>query len=160
MSGLLVVLIVWWISLWLKDDEPGMSQLPDIDMSTTADSLIQTAQEDSVVVSTASVEIMTEPEDVPVEMDHFRQAVGAAGYCLHVFSLVDSLLAETQLDDMAELGITGIIRSKEVDGRIWYRIYTGSFGSIVQCRDAMPELFERLEIDWAMPTSYRRLEQQ
>lgn len=172
MAVLLGVLVTWLLSLWLGEDDT-QSTLPqqpvgDTVVETPIDTLapVQTKGDTTIVDpglagETAQAERVIEPEieTVTESEDPFTLPVGRDGYCLHVFSLADSLLAEQQLDEMAALGVKGYMHAALVDGRIWYRIYTGSFASVAQSRAAMPEIFERLEIDWAMPASSRRIQQ-
>jgi sporulation related protein len=162
MAALLVGLIIWWIGLWLGNDAVPETSLPVVEEAAvgrqTNDGPADTAAVDTTqIVVDESVD---EADVVYADDDPFNQPVGEAGYCLHVYSLVDSMLAEQQLDEMAARGVSGLIHSSVVDGRTWYRVYTGSFASVAECRAAMPEIFERLEIDWAMPASSRRIAQQ
>ena len=77
-------------------------------------------------------------------------AVGA--YCLHVYSMADSAMAEDQLDWMARRGVAGLVRDwRDGNGKTWYRIYAGNFDTLRGARAALPDLYERLDTDWALP---------
>ncbi len=73
-------------------------------------------------------------------------------YCLHVYSMADSALAQEQLLWMDRRGFNCLVRRwSDIDEKVWYRIYTGSFTTLAEARGALPELYDRLDTDWALP---------
>lgn len=83
--------------------------------------------------------------------DPFGAEVGAAGWCLWVYSLADDRLAEEELARMEGRGFHAVVHTAVVDDRNWHRIYTGSFATLSEANAAMTELYTRLETDWALP---------
>lgn len=82
----------------------------------------------------------------------FDADVGAAGWCLHLYSLRHQDVAEQMTADLERKGIRGrIVPSRDDQGEYWYRVYVGSFASRDEARAAEPALMRELEIDYAAP---------
>ncbi len=91
-------------------------------------------------------------------LDPFRLPVGRDGYCLHIASLSDSLGAVRELRELERRhGLRGVVRRTRVNGRWWWRIYTGSFASLREARAWSDTLKRRLGTDYALPVSNRHL---
>ncbi len=174
MGVLAVVLAVWWVGQteWngggeerpevvrVDESQPQVAE-PAPAESPAEDHGVRTDAVDTVVA--AQPDMTADASDAP-PMDESAAAVDAAaiadpftvdvaadGWCLWVYSLSDSTTAADQLHGLEREGLTGLVRPADVDGRTWYRIYTGSFATAAQARDAMPDLHVRLGTDWAMP---------
>ncbi len=79
-------------------------------------------------------------------------------YCLHVFSMADSVMAREQLQWMDRRGVAGLVRRwRDSDGKVWYRIYAGNFATLAEARTAVPDVNTLLETDWAMPKRTERI---
>ncbi|MBK6899205.1 MAG: SPOR domain-containing protein [bacterium] len=83
--------------------------------------------------------------------------MGAAGWCLHVYSFDDSLLALEEVAVMAGKGVVGRIHAEDSGTRHLFRIYAGSFPSRAAAHAAQTDLFARLRTDWAQPVAADRL---
>jgi len=89
--------------------------------------------------------------------DPFAGPVGAAGWCLHVYSFDDSLLALEEVAVMAGKGVVGQIHAEDSGSRHLFRIYAGSFPTRAAAHAAQTDLFARLRTDWAQPVAAARL---
>jgi len=88
----------------------------------------------------------------------WRAPVDEGIYCLHVYSMADSAMAQEQLRWMDRRGVNSLVRRwSDIDEKVWYRIYTGNFATLAEARGAMSELFDRLDTDWAMPIRTARI---
>lgn len=124
----------------------GADSLDAAAADTLADVLEQTV---AVVAEEPVVDVP--PSDGPPALD-WTLPVEEGVYCLQVYSMVNHAMAQEQLRWMDRRGVAGMIRNwRDPDGKLWYRIYAGSFGTLRAARAAMPELCEKLETDWAMP---------
>lgn len=101
----------------------------------------------------------SEPEpDAADDAVDWTRPVEDGAYCLHVYSLADSAMADEELHRMQRRHVAGMVRRwRDEDGKLWYRIYAGSFASLAEARAAMPDLYERLDTDWALPRRTARL---
>jgi len=157
---LVVVLIVWWTGLF--DGEPKTG--PVVDQPPTPE-LIDHSHEDDQTALETSAEPVPEPvtslpptivveesPEVMTPLDPFTVEVGEAGWCLHVYSLGDSVMATREIARMATRGVTGrVFPGRDDTNKIWYRVYAGSFPTSGEARLAIDELCGRLETEWAMP---------
>lgn len=122
-------------------DGPSSLQ-PDSESAVAADSL----------ADAVSVAVLPAPAGDP-----FAGPVGAAGWCLHVYSFDDSLLALEEVSTMAGKGVVGLIHAEDSGTRHLFRIYAGNFPSRAAADAAQTELFARLRTDWAQPVAADRL---
>lgn len=82
----------------------------------------------------------------------FAADVGAAGWCLHLYSLRHQDVAEEMVRAMGSRGVQGRIAATRDDaGEYWYRVYAGSFADRAAANAAIPALLERLDADYAAP---------
>jgi len=108
----------------------------------------------------ARVEAAPRPRETPaanadmagLDPAAFDGEVGAAGWCLHLYSLRHQEVAEQMTADLERKGIRGrIVPSRDDQGEYWYRVYVGSFATRDEARAAEPALMRLLEIDYAAP---------
>ena len=95
--------------------------------------------------------------EAPAPADIWRMDVGASGYCLHVFSCANEDESDRQVAFMTDRGVRAHVHAADVNGQTWYRIYAGSFETVAAARAAMPELFGKLDTDWAAPVPFEGL---
>ena len=135
-------------------------RVPADDLRTAAADTDVPAVDDDETAGTVTADaapVATEPApavDPDAEPDavDWRAPVGEDAYCLHVYSMADSVMAREQMTWMARRGVEGMVRRwRDDNGKVWYRIYAGSFATVSEARAAMDDLFEKLDHDWALP---------
>jgi SPOR domain len=88
-------------------------------------------------------------------MGPYLEAVGSAGWSLHVYSFPDSLQAEAESRVLAARGFRSATRTVQFkDKGRWYRLYLGSFSTKTEARAAGVQLMEKLGEDWANPVRF------
>ena len=184
MAVLVVVLGSWFLGQLVRRETPPLDMPADVETPTVAlvadttardttgtgpavaDAEPDMPQEISALLeppefATSEARETDEPgtEATPdTTMTDWRRPVTEGAYCLHVYSMADSLAAAEQLRWMERRGVSGLVRRwRDVDEKTWYRIYAGSFATPAEARAAMPDLFERLDTDWALPKRTARI---
>lgn len=109
----------------------------------------------SMPVATAPAPPASPSAGEALAAEPFRMPVGQAGWALHVFSLADSVQANSQIAELRRQGLRAEWRAVHLPekGR-WYRVYTGSFPTQEAALAARPALLARLRTDWAQPVRY------
>ena len=114
-----------------------------------------------------TTELITEPvitEPVvgdPVVTEAAADVVGAAGWCLHVYSFRDSSMATEEIARMKARGVAGRMDvGIDNSDKTWYRVYAGSYASSGDAQAAIDDLCEQLTTDWAMPVRTDRIANQ
>ncbi|MGD9547712.1 MAG: SPOR domain-containing protein [Candidatus Krumholzibacteriia bacterium] len=77
--------------------------------------------------------------------------VGAAGWAIHLSSLADSLGGLKEVARLEGRGIRALMRSEDVSGRRWFRVYVGSFATRREASAAADSLKVELATDYAQP---------
>ncbi|MBU0742224.1 hypothetical protein KJ554_07765 [bacterium] len=174
LAVLVVVLGIWILGQLARDDTPPVT-LPGPEVvvqpertppdSAAIDTLAQIpgdsprlAVADTPVPAAADSASADAIQTAVAEEPSTAQGIDWTGpvadgvYCLHVYSMADSTMAREQLQWMERRGVVGMVRRwRDADGKVWFRIYAGSFATLREARAAQPDLFERLDTDWAMP---------
>ncbi|MDO9693716.1 MAG: SPOR domain-containing protein [Candidatus Latescibacteria bacterium] len=135
----------------IHDDLQSSAIIADSTTSLRVDSMSAAAAE-SLAIEVAPVDALPAPTGDP-----FAGPVGAAGWCLHVYSFDDSLLALEEVSNMAGKGVVGLIHAEDSGTRHLFRIFAGNFPSRAAAGAAQTELFARLRTDWAQPVAADRL---
>jgi hypothetical protein len=175
MTVLVIVLGSWFLGQLARQDETPVvlsEQSEELPVAAAVDTAItEEAPPDTVIVAGDVFEEqaytkLEDVDDAPIVDDEPEPIVGVdwstpvkeGVYCLHVFSMADSVMAQDQLRWMDRRGVTGLVRRwRDVDEKIWYRIYTGSFATLAAARAAVPEIYEQLDTDWALPKRTARI---
>ncbi len=180
---LVIVLIIWWMGLFDSTDvtdqdlaQNGDSSPEMIDHSprtvpseVVTDTVAEPEADSLPVVSmpdTEAEDLTTEPEpsipdDVVPEAtiaETTVELVGAAGWCLHVYSFRDSSMATEEMTRMEARGVAGrMFVGTDNTNKTWYRVYAGSYASSGDAQAAIDDLCEQLKTDWAMPVRTDRI---
>lgn len=136
----------------MQPDSLAVAVAEDSTAAAEADSLAATGSEEAVPAPAAAAAAPPAPGGDP-----FAGPVGAVGWCLHVYSFDDSLLALEEVAVMAGKGVVGRIHAEDSGTRHLFRIYAGSFPTRAAAHAAQTDLFARLRTDWAQPVAADRL---
>jgi cell division septation protein DedD len=162
LAVLAVIAGVWWVGTQRRSRAVTAAPAvkPDLQQDVKPDSQSFAIDTDSVLVApadTAATAASPIPSTSSPAVDPFAGPVGAAGWCLHVYSFDDSLLALEEVAVMAGRGVVGRIHAEDSGARHLFRIYTGDFPDRAAAHAAQDELFARLRTDWAQPVAAERL---
>lgn len=168
LAVLAVIAGVWWVGTQRRPRivpvapaaAPGLKQdaKPDSQPSVTdTDSASAALPDTAAAVVSPSAALPTSSSTSSAAVDPFAGPVGAAGWCLHVYSFDDSLLALEEVAVMAGRGVVGLIHAEDSGPRHLFRIYAGNFPDRAAASAAQDELFARLRTDWAQPVAAERL---
>ncbi len=131
--------------------QQSVAVIPDSASVTSVDTAAAPGVEPRLAAATPAV------ADPARAGDAFAGPVGTAGWCLHVYSFDDSLLALEEVAIMAGKGVAGLIHAEDSGTRHLFRIYAGNFPSRAAAHAAQTDLFARLRTDWAQPVAADRL---
>jgi len=174
LAVLVVVLGSWIMGQLSRDDETDVTlpagEIAVVPEQTALDSVavdalarvpgdsVSVAVADTLVPAAGDIATPVTAETTVVEASASPSGIDWTGsvadgvYCLHVYSMADSVMAREQLRWMERRGIVGMVRRwRGADEKVWYRVYAGSFATLRAARAALPDLYERLDTDWAMP---------
>ncbi len=182
MTVLVVVLGSWFLGQMMRQDAEPVEMPTDEGATMGGTTPVATAPVDTAAADTVGAVAVADTIDVatqedapdaaaappPVVVDagpaaetaatDWRTPVLDGDFCLHVYSMADSAMAAEQLRFMDRRGVDGLVRRwRDADEKVWYRIYAGSFVSLGEAREALPDLYERLDTDWALPKRTARI---
>lgn len=167
LAVLAVIAGVWWVGTQRRPRAVPVAPAakPDLQQDVKPDSQSFAIDTDSVsaALPDTAAALVTPPAATPTtatptaSVDPFAGPVGAAGWCLHVYSFDDSLLALEEVAVMAGRGVVGLIHAEDSGRRHLFRIYAGNFPDRAAAHAAQDELFARLRTDWAQPVAAERL---
>jgi len=138
------------------DDSAAGESVAGTPAAGTADAVAAGEPEaEAQAQATGGAEVATEAP-VP-DRTNWDVEVGDLGWALHVYSLVDSTSALTEVAGMERRGVRGAIRPfVKDDGAVWYRVYAGSFPDRTAAKSAIAELKTMLGADWVNPVRFDR----
>ena len=165
LAVLAVIAGVWWVGTQRRPRATPAAPTanPDLqqDIKQEPQSIVIDTDSASVALPDTVAAVESPPAASPTSSsssgDPFAGPVGAAGWCLHVYSFDDSLLALEEVAVMAGRGVVGLIHAEDSGRRHLFRIYAGNFPDRAAAHAAQDELFARLRTDWAQPVAAERL---
>ncbi|MFH2054251.1 MAG: SPOR domain-containing protein [bacterium] len=99
----------------------------------------------------AAEAVVAPPMEAAFDVSPYAGEVGAAGWAIHLSSLADSLGGLKEVARLEDRGIRAVMRSEDVSGSRWFRVYVGSFASRREAAAAAEALKVELATDYAQP---------
>lgn len=158
--GLIVVLGAYYWKFVQTDSPPVRRRppQPQVTSGPAQDAAPVTVREEGSALmnpvpadSTTGETVGAPPAEAAIDGSPYAGDVGAAGWALHLFSLADSLGGLKEVGRLEGKGIRAVMRSEDVAGRRWFRVYVGSFATHREAAAAAEALKVELATDYAQP---------